>query len=37
MSPDPGDRTNLRLWVMLAVVGAVLALIGWYRYFTPLS
>ena len=37
MSPDTRDRTNMRLWVMLAVVGAVLCLIGWYRYFTPLS
>jgi len=34
---DSGDRTNLRLWLMLAVLGAVLCLIGWYRYFTPPS
>jgi hypothetical protein len=28
---DSPDRLNLRLWLMLAVVGAVLALIAWYR------
>jgi hypothetical protein len=37
MAPDFRDRLNVRLWVMLAVLGAVLCLIGWYRYFTPLS
>ena len=26
------DRLNLRLWLMLVVVGIILALIGWYRY-----
>ena len=31
------DRMNVRIWVMLSVLGAVLCLIGWYRYFTPLS
>lgn len=37
MAPDFSDRLNARLWVMLVVLAAVLALIGWYRYFTPLS
>jgi hypothetical protein len=37
MRPDSSDRLNVRLWVMLVVLGAVLCLIGWYRYFTPLS
>ena len=37
MTPDLRDRLNVRLWVMLIVLGAVLCLIGWYRYFTPLS
>jgi hypothetical protein len=29
---DSPDRLNLRVWLMLAVVGAVLALIAWYRF-----
>jgi hypothetical protein len=28
------DWLNLRLWLMLAVLGAVLCLIGWYRFFS---
>jgi hypothetical protein len=28
-APDP---LNMRLWTMLAIVGAILCLIGWYRY-----
>ena len=35
MVEDFRDRTNVRLWVMLVVLGAVLCLIGWYRYFSP--
>ena len=31
MTESP-DRLNSRLWLMLAVLGAVLALIAWYRY-----
>jgi hypothetical protein len=27
------DRLNLRIMLIIAVVGAALALIGWYRYF----
>ena len=27
------DRLNLRLMLVLAILGAVLAAIGWYRYF----
>ena len=26
------DRLNARLWLMLAIVGAVLALVAWYRF-----
>jgi hypothetical protein len=26
------DLLNARLWLMLAIVGAVLALIAWYRF-----
>jgi uncharacterized membrane protein len=26
------DRMTNRIWLMLAVLGAVLAVIGWYRY-----
>jgi len=28
------DRLNTRLLLAIAVVGAVLALVGWYRYFS---
>jgi hypothetical protein len=35
MAPDFTDRLNVRVWVILIVLGAVLALIGWYRYFAP--
>ena len=27
------DQMNLRLMLIIAVLGAALALIGWYRYF----
>jgi hypothetical protein len=27
------DTLNLRVWLMLVIVGAALSLIGWYRYF----
>ena len=25
------DRLNMRLWLMLAIVGAFLCMVGWYR------
>jgi hypothetical protein len=28
------DLLNLRVWLMLAILGAILCVIGWYRYFT---
>jgi hypothetical protein len=37
MTRDFSDRLNVRIWVLLVVLGAVLCVIGWYRYFTPLS
>ena len=27
------DRLNLRVLLMIAITGAILGLIGWYRYF----
>jgi hypothetical protein len=27
------DRMSQRVWLMLAVLGAVLAVVGWYRFF----
>ena len=27
------DLLNLRVWLMLAVLGAILCAIGWYRFF----
>jgi hypothetical protein len=35
MTPDLRDHLNARVWLLLVVLGAVLCLIGWYRYFTP--
>jgi hypothetical protein len=32
MDPTTPDRLNLRVWLMLAVLGAILCLVGWYRY-----
>lgn len=32
MQPSSPDRLSMRVWMMLAVVGAALCLIGWYRY-----
>jgi hypothetical protein len=26
------DRTTNRIWLLLAVLGAALAVIGWFRY-----
>jgi hypothetical protein len=26
------DRLNLRIWTVIAILGAVLCVIGWYRY-----
>ena len=33
MDATRSDRLNLRLMLVLAILGAVLAAIGWYRYF----
>jgi hypothetical protein len=33
MQLNTPDFLNQRLWLMLAVLGAILAVIGWYRYF----
>ena len=33
MTAQAPDRLNMRLWAMLAIVGAILCLIGWYNYF----
>ena len=30
-SPKP-DKMNLRILLLVAILGAVLALIGWFRY-----
>jgi hypothetical protein len=31
--PDAPDRFNLRVLLMLAVLGAILCIVGWYRFF----
>jgi hypothetical protein len=34
MQPQPKpDRLNMRVWLILVIVGAALSLIAWYRYF----
>ena len=33
MTPEP-DRQNARVWLMLVVAGAILTLVGWYRWLT---
>ena len=30
------DRMNLRIMLLIALVGAALALVGWYRYIEQL-
>ena len=32
MEPPKSDRLNTRLLLMIAILGAVLAIIGWFRY-----
>ena len=34
MSLNRPDLLNLRIWLMLAILGAVLGVIGWYRYLS---
>lgn len=33
MTTETPDRLNMRVWAMMALVGAALCIIGWYRYF----
>jgi hypothetical protein len=33
MQPDGRDLMNIRVLLMIAILGAILAVIGWYRYF----
>jgi hypothetical protein len=33
MNTRTPDLLNARLWLMLAAIGFVLCLIGWYRFF----
>jgi len=32
-SPKTADRQTLRLWLLLAIVGAILCIVGWVRWF----
>ena len=32
--PEPPDRTSQLVWGILAVLGAVLAIVGWYHFIT---
>jgi hypothetical protein len=33
MIPTAPDRLDLQVRLMLVIVGAILCLVGWYRYF----
>jgi hypothetical protein len=32
MNTQQPDLLNQKMWLMLAILGAVLCLVGWYRY-----
>jgi len=32
MRTNQTDLLNMRIWLMLTVLGAILAVIGWYRF-----
>ncbi len=34
MEPNTVDRQSLRVWLLLAILGAILSAVGWYRVFT---
>jgi hypothetical protein len=34
MTTETPDRLNMRVWAMIALVGAILCVIGWIRYFS---
>jgi uncharacterized protein (TIGR03435 family) len=34
MKPNTADRQSLRVWLLLAILGAILSVVGWYRVFT---
>jgi hypothetical protein len=32
MDTNSPDRMSMRIWLMLAILGAILCIVGWYRY-----
>ena len=32
MNTNSPDRMSNRVWLMLAILGAILCIVGWYRY-----
>jgi hypothetical protein len=32
MQTQTSDRQELLLWTMLSIVGAILSIVGWYRW-----
>ncbi len=32
MDTNSPDRMSMRVWLLLAIVGAALCIVGWYRY-----
>jgi hypothetical protein len=32
MNTNSPDRMSNRVWLMLAILGAVLCIVGWYRF-----
>jgi hypothetical protein len=33
METNSPNRLSLNIWLMLVILGAILCVIGWYRYF----
>jgi hypothetical protein len=33
METNSPNRLSMNVWLMLVIVGAILCVIGWYRYF----
>ncbi len=34
MAAETPNRLNMRVWAMIALVGAILCIIGWIRYLS---
>ncbi len=34
METNSPDKMSMRVWLILAILGAVLCVVGWYRFFS---